>query len=105
LCPFDSKSISAREFVLANTAQARKRIRQAEKHRQLNASMRSSMRTAFKKVVKALGTGDQAQSESAYKAAVPVLDRMARKGIIHKNKAARQKSRLNRQLKALQQQA
>ena len=67
--------------------------------------MRSSMRTAFKKVVKALGAGDRTESESAYKAAVPELDRMARKGIIHKNKAARQKSRLNRQLKALQQQA
>ncbi len=90
---------------MANTAQARKRIRQAEKHRQINGAMRSSMRTAFKKVVKALATGDQPQSAAAYKEAVPVLDRMARKGIIHKNKAARQKSRLNRQLKALQQQA
>lgn len=90
---------------MANTAQARKRIRQAEKHRQINGAMRSSMRTAFKKVVKAIAAGDQTQSATAYKEAVPVLDRMARKGIIHKNKAARQKSRLNRQLKALQQQA
>lgn len=87
---------------MANTAQARKRIRQAEKHRQHNASMRSAMRTACKKVAKALSGGDKAQAESAFKAAVPTLDRMARKGIIHKNKAARQKSRLNRQLKALQ---
>jgi len=87
---------------LANTAQARKRIRQAEKNRLQNTSMRSAMRTACKKVVKALAGGEKAQAETAYKAAVPELDRMARKGIIHKNKAARQKSRLNRQLKAMQ---
>jgi len=65
--------------------------------------MRSAMRTACKKVVKALGAGDHGQAEAAYKAAVPEIDRMARKGIIHKNKAARQKSRLNRHLKGLQQ--
>lgn len=88
---------------MANTAQARKRIRQAEKRRLLNGSMRSSMRTACKKVVKAVAAGDRAQAEAAYRAAVPEIDRMARKGIIHKNKAARQKSRLNRQFKGLQQ--
>ncbi|MDX9741021.1 MAG: 30S ribosomal protein S20 [Gammaproteobacteria bacterium] len=87
---------------MANTAQARKRIRQAEKNRLQNTSMRSAMRTACKKVVKALAGGEKAQAETAYKAAVPELDRMARKGIIHKNKAARQKSRMNRQLKAMQ---
>ncbi len=64
--------------------------------------MRSAMRTACKKVVKALSGSDKAQADAAYQAAVPTLDRMARKGIIHKNKAARQKSRLNRQLKAMQ---
>jgi small subunit ribosomal protein S20 len=87
---------------LANTIQARKRIRQAEKRRLQNASMRSSMRTASKKVVKAVGAGDKAVAESAFAAAVPEIDRMARKGIIHKNKAARQKSRLSRQIRTLQ---
>jgi small subunit ribosomal protein S20 len=87
---------------LANTIQARKRIRQAEKRRLLNGSMRSSMRTASKKVVKAVIAGDKSQAESAFTAAVPEIDRMARKGIIHKNKAARQKSRLSRQIRTLQ---
>jgi small subunit ribosomal protein S20 len=86
---------------LANTAQARKRIRQADKRRATNGSMRSSVRTACKKVLKAVEGKDSTQAKAAYTAAVPELDRMARKGIISKNKAARQKSRLNRQLKAL----
>ncbi|MDR2877372.1 MAG: 30S ribosomal protein S20 [Chromatiales bacterium] len=86
---------------MANTAQARKRIRQAEQRRSINGSMRSSVRTACKKVLKAVAGKDSAQAKAAFDAAVPEIDRMARKGIIHKNKAARQKSRLNRQLKAL----
>lgn len=85
---------------MANTIQARKRARQAEKRRVQNGSLRSAMRTATKKVVKAVAAGDRTQAEAAYRAAVPQLDRMARKGHIHKNKAARQKSRLNRQLKS-----
>ncbi len=64
--------------------------------------MRSSMRTASKKVVKAVDAGDKSVAESTFAAAVPEIDRMARKGIIHKNKAARQKSRLSRQIRALQ---
>ncbi len=87
---------------LANTIQARKRIRQSEKRRLHNASMRSSMRTASKKVIKAVTAGDKTGAESAFTAAVPEIDRMARKGIIHKNKAARQKSRLSRQIRTLQ---
>lgn len=86
---------------MANTAQAKKRARQAEKHRQHNTSMRSSMRTALKKVVAAIAAKDKAQAEAAYKEAVPALDSMARKGIIHKNKAARHKSRLSSHIKAL----
>lgn len=86
---------------MANTTQARKRIRQAEKRRSQNGSLRSAMRTACKKVLKAVQAGDHAQAEAAYKAAVPQIDRIAGKGIIHKNKAARQKSRLNRQVRAL----
>ena len=86
---------------MANTAQARKRARQAEKHRDHNVSMRSSMRTAVKKVVNAITAGQKEQAEQAYKEAVPDVDAMARKGIIHKNKAARHKSRLNKHIRAM----
>jgi len=86
---------------LANTAQAKKRVRQAEKSRQRNVGQRSTVRSAIKKVVNTLATGDQAQSQTALTAAVPVIDAMARKGLIHKNKAARHKSRLNQRLRAL----
>ncbi len=90
---------------MANTVQAKKRARQAEKHRQHNASLRSMVRTYIKRVVAAIGEGDAAKAQIAYVAAVPVIDRMADKGIIHKNKAARHKSRLNAQIKALALQA
>ena len=86
---------------MANSPQARKRARQAEKRRAHNASLRSLVRTNIKKVVAAVNTGDADQAKAAYAAAVPVIDRMADKGIIHKNKAARHKSRLNAQVKAL----
>ncbi|MEM7257431.1 MAG: 30S ribosomal protein S20 [Pseudomonadota bacterium] len=86
---------------MANSPQARKRARQAEKHRVLNAGMRSMMRTHVKKVVYAIEAGDKSAAETAYKEAVPVLDSMARKGLVHKNKAARHKSRLNAQIRAL----
>ncbi len=80
---------------MANTAQAKKRARQAESRRQQNVHHRSTLRTYIKKVVKAIGSGDRTKAEHAYKEAVPVIDGMARKGIIHTNKAARHKSRLN----------
>lgn len=86
---------------MANSPQAKKRARQAEKRRQHNASLRSVVRTSIKKVIAAIDSGDAEQAQSAYAAAVPVIDRMADKGIIHKNKAARHKSRLNAQVKAL----
>lgn len=86
---------------MANSPQARKRARQAEKSRQQNASMRSMLRTSVKKVLKALSAGEKGEAEQAYKAAVPMIDRMASKGIIHKNKAARHKSRLNARVRAL----
>jgi small subunit ribosomal protein S20 len=90
---------------VANTQQARKRARQAEKARMHNASLRSMVRTYIKKVVAAIKTGDAEAAKTAYTAAVPVIDRIADKGIIHKNKAARHKSRLNAQIKDLAQQA
>nr|VFK24029.1 MAG: small subunit ribosomal protein S20 [Candidatus Kentron sp. MB]VFK34113.1 MAG: small subunit ribosomal protein S20 [Candidatus Kentron sp. MB]VFK76747.1 MAG: small subunit ribosomal protein S20 [Candidatus Kentron sp. MB] len=59
------------------------------------------LRTYIKKVRTAIEAGDKAQAEAAFKVAVPIVDRMATKGIIHKNKAARHKSRLSAHIKAL----
>lgn len=86
---------------MANSPQAKKRAIQNEKTRKHNASLRSMVRTQIKKVITAIEAGDKEQANAAYAAAVPVIDRMADKGIIHKNKAARHKSRLNNQVKAL----
>ncbi|RFA30356.1 30S ribosomal protein S20 [Alkalilimnicola ehrlichii] len=87
---------------MANIASAKKRARQAEVRRQHNQARRSMLRTHIKKVVRAIEAGDKAQAEAAYKAAVPVIDTMAGKGLIHKNKAARHKSRLNEHLRNMQ---
>jgi len=86
---------------LANSPQARKRARQAESRRTNNASARSVVRTYIKKVNAAIESKDYDQATAAYNNAVPVIDRMADKGIIHANKAARHKSRLNSAIKAL----
>ncbi|MBB3063041.1 30S ribosomal protein S20 [Microbulbifer rhizosphaerae] len=86
---------------MANSPQAKKRARQNDKRRQHNASLRSMVRTYIKKVVAAIDAGDAEKAKTAYAEAVPVIDRMADKGIIHKNKAARHKSRLNAQIKDL----
>ena len=86
---------------MANSPQAKKRARQAEVRRQRNAGQRSMMRTEVKRVFKAIEEGDKSSAEAALKDAVPVLDHMARKGLIHKNKAARYKSRFNAQVRAL----
>jgi|TARA_B110000503_G_scaffold4485_2_gene5948 small subunit ribosomal protein S20 len=87
---------------VANTPQAKKRARQAEVRRAHNASQRSAMRTAIKKTIAALDTGDYAVAQTAYLSAVPILDRAVTHGIIHANKAARHKSRLNQKVRALQ---
>ena len=86
---------------MANTVQAKKRARQAEDHRQHNTSLRSMLRTHIKKVLKAVETKDKNAAQAAYKEAVSVIDRVANKGIIHKNNAARQKSRLNTRVRGL----
>lgn len=85
---------------MANSPQARKRARQAEKRRSHNASLRSLVRTNIKRVLAAIQSGDAEQARKAYVKAAPVIDRLADKGIIHKNKAARHKSRLNARIKA-----
>ena len=86
---------------MANSPQAKKRARQNDKARAHNAGLRSMVRTYLKKVVAAIEAGNAEEAKQAYVAAVPVIDRMADKGILHKNKAARHKSRLNAQIKAL----
>ena len=86
---------------MANTAQARKRARQAVKQRAHNASLRSTLRTAIKKIMKAVEAGDKAAARVAFAENVGVIDRIADKKIIHKNKAARHKSRLNASIKAM----
>ncbi len=79
---------------MANTKQAKKRVRQAEKHRRHNASMRSMLRTYIKKVTAAIAAKDSSAASAALVEATPIIDSMVNKGIIHKNKAARHKSRL-----------
>lgn len=86
---------------MANTKQARKRIRQSDKHYHHNTSLRSMYRTYIKRVVLAIEKKDKSEAAEAFKAMVPVLDRMVTKGIVHKNKAARHKSRLAAKIKAL----
>ena len=86
---------------MANSPQAKKRARQNDNARKHNASLRSMVRTYLKKVVAAIEAGDAETAKTAYTQAVPVLDRVADKGLFHKNKAARYKSRLNAQIKAL----
>jgi small subunit ribosomal protein S20 len=86
---------------LANIQSAKKRARQAVKRREHNLALRSRMRTAFKKVLKAIAAGDKAAAEASFKAAVPEIDRMVNKGILQKNRAAKYKSRLNARLRAL----
>ena len=86
---------------MANSLSARKRARQSEKHRLLNASQRSHVRTNIKRVLAAIEAGDKSAAESAYKAAVPAIDRSVSKGLMHRNKAARHKSRMNKHIRAL----
>lgn len=86
---------------MANSAQARKRARQAEKSRQRNAGQRSRMRTAIKKVIAAIGAGDRDAATAAYRDAVPAIDNAAGKGLIHANKAARHKRRLNQHIRGM----
>ena len=86
---------------MANSPQAKKRAIQGEKRRQHNSSLRSMMRTYLKKVNAAINGMDKKGAQDAYASSMPIVDRMADKGLIHKNKAARYKSRLNAKIKAL----
>ena len=86
---------------MANSAQARKRGRQNEARRERNQSDRSRLRTSIKKVVRAIRAGDPEAAAAAYRDAVPTIDRAAGRGLIHRNKAARHKKRLNAGVRAI----
>jgi small subunit ribosomal protein S20 len=86
---------------VANIKSAKKRARQAVVRNARNSSQRSMMRTAVKKVLKAIDAADKAGAETAYQTASSLLDRYAAKGLIHKNKAARHKSRITARIRAL----
>jgi small subunit ribosomal protein S20 len=87
---------------VANTRSAEKAARQAEKHRARNVALRSRMRTAVRNVTAAIGTGDKQAATTGYQNAVPVIDSLVSKQIIHRNKAARHKSRLAARIRAMQ---
>jgi small subunit ribosomal protein S20 len=86
---------------MANSAQARKRARQAAATNKHNASLKSTLRTAVKSVRKAIATGDKAAAAKQFQASQAVIDRIADKRIVHKNTASRAKSRLAQAIKAL----
>jgi small subunit ribosomal protein S20 len=86
---------------MANTASARKRIRQTEKRTARNRARRSRVRTFLRKVEQAIAGGDKAQAQEAFRAAQPELQRAATKGVVHRNAVARKLSRLSARIKAL----
>lgn len=86
---------------MANSPSALKRARQAAKRNLENASKRSLLRTSVKRVLRAIKAKDKDAATTAYKEAMPIVDSMVNKGIIHKNKANRHKSRLNKHIRAL----
>ncbi len=86
---------------MANSAQARKRARQSVQRNKHNASLRSMLRTSIKRVRQAIDAGDKTVAAEVLKKATSTIDRIADKNIIHKNKAARHKSRLAAAVKAL----
>jgi small subunit ribosomal protein S20 len=86
---------------VANTKSAEKAARQAVKHRVINVALRSRLRTAIRKAGEAITGGKKDEAQSAFKDTQPVIDGMVTKGLIHRNKAARHKSRLAAKIKAI----
>jgi small subunit ribosomal protein S20 len=86
---------------MANTAQARKRARQAEARRKRNASQKSALRSAIKSVKKAIAAGDKAAALKELQVQQSVIDRIADKKVVHKNLASRNKHRLAQAIKAM----
>lgn len=86
---------------MANTKSAEKAARQSQKHRARNVALRSRMRSGLRKVVATVAGGDKAAAAAAYKEAMPAVDALVSKGKIHRNKAARHKSRLSARIKKM----
>ncbi|MEW5862298.1 MAG: 30S ribosomal protein S20 [Pseudomonadota bacterium] len=86
---------------MANIKSAQKRARQSVERRRRNMSLRTAVRTAIKRVKKAIAAGDKAAALAALQASQAVIDRVAAKGVLHRNAAARHKSRLAHAIKAL----
>ncbi len=86
---------------MANTKSAEKAARQADKHRQRNVMMRSRMRTAIRRIVDAVAAGKKEEAQTSYKVAVPLIDTLVNKKIIHRNQADRHKSRLAARVRSL----
>ena len=86
---------------MANSAQAKKRARQAEKSRIRNAGQRSNLRTFIKKIIAAIDEGNKEKAQEYFKATSAIIDSAVTKGLIHKNKAARSKSRLNQRVRSM----
>lgn len=86
---------------MANTPQAKKRIRRNDRRNEINGARVSRIRTFVKKVEAAIATGDKAVAEAALKAAQPEMSRGVSKGVLHKNTVARKYSRLTRRVAAL----
>lgn len=86
---------------MANTKSAEKAARQAVKRRVHNVAATSKMRSAIRTITSAIDGGDKADAQASYKSAVPVIDSMVSKGMIHKNKASRHKSRLAQRIRAM----
>ena len=87
---------------MANTKSAEKAAQQAEKHRARNVALRSRMRTAVRGVTAAIAGGNKEAARMSYQQAVPVIDSLVSKQIVHRNKAARHKSRLAARIRAMQ---
>ena len=86
---------------MANSPQARKRAKQNTVRRLRNHSQRSTVRTAIKKLDAAIEAGDQAKAQEAFQASASMIDKATIKGLHHKNRAARLKSRLNKSVKEM----
>jgi len=86
---------------MANSAESRKRARQAVKRNKHNTQIRAKVRTFVKKVAYAIAAGDKKEAISGFVAMQKNVDQAVNKGLIHKNQAARKKSRLSAQIKAL----
>ena len=86
---------------MANTKSAEKAAHQALKRRANNVAARSKLRTAIRDVTLAIGAGNKTDAQEQYNAAVPVIDSMVNKNQIHRNKAARHKSRLAQRIRSM----